>query len=323
MRTFHVSFEGFKSEYEEENKNRVNKLKLAVTKDMKPFSASYLKDKPVRYQLVNQFVVKGAYNCAYDGKNINLQMIDYLASDKINARALDFQLFYLSNKEQNADDVYVGYAVSSLDEQSSATENIPLKDVMKYVIQRYFVPDPNGKTVSSTGEPLIIHFRLNSEKPEFYSRLAVIMDEYKRYAQTIQSGMSDITNRIAFVTNTSKIPSKLRPYFTQGDSSYFYVSKTTKEFENGAQKMPKIALEGVGVTNVDYITSVLPEPDNPDPYESILNFGANIHYMKYYVVDSNLQNMEEMFQTHMCSILPMAKCIRYLTDNKKQENISL
>ena len=269
---------------------------------------------------LNQVCIKASYNSAYDGKDINIEMLEYVINR--GCRFLDFELYY----NENDSNVYVNY---STDPTFTTFENVNVnKNTFFSMIEHI--------NSSSINDPIFIHLRIKSEKPIIYNKIAEILKEnnnkfYMNNDKAIpvngNTKLTDIKSKIIIAMDKS-----INPYVDIGDLANYvniltggttWSSQTYSQMKNQITKPPK-PNDDFKTTNVTELKLVLPDievySENPEnPYDFIENYGVQTIAYRFYINDITRDIYEEIFGQFQSAFVPLGYVLSFIK-SQRQEN---
>lgn len=217
-----MSYDETKKITERDNSNALELIKSHLIK--KPTNIQNIKKSSISPNLpLHQLCIKGSYNTAYTGSSytsygyISIDMLKYVLCR--GCRYLDFQVFYLSDSNNNMD-VCVGYSNDNSVVNVHNINNIQIRfyDILEAVILNGLSPSDTGKSLGleystpNIEDPLFIQIRIHPEsndKKVLLNKVQDIITElseksyYSNYFSKVNvdkdTYIKDIMNKIIFV----------------------------------------------------------------------------------------------------------------------------
>ena len=282
---------------------------------------------------LQQYCIKSSYNTAYNGTEINTEMVTYVLSR--GCRFLDFEVYWAPVTTKPNSSPCPVIAMSN-DASIPSTNCISINDVFNTIMLNAFTePSPNY------GDPLFIQLRPKCPATDDTSKINQ-MKLYDSIASSIVSSLeklvtstitqftkiTDIMGRIVIVLDSTTSPeyinSDLANYVninTMSTSLYMYnrtnfiptglknqtILQTPDPSRHGSlpRDINKIVINPDGYTcNVSTLVQVVPATTNYGLYNAMkenmdsLNYtllGAQITPMLFWSNDASLQEYEKMF----------------------------
>jgi len=268
---------------------------------------------------LNQVCIKASYNSAYDGTNINKEMLEYVINR--GCRFLDFELYY----NENDSNVYVNY---STDPTFTTFENKNVNDYMFITAITDIITYINSS--SNPNDPIFIHLRIKSENSAIYNKIAEILKNNDKIYKTQINGK---TNLKELRGNTIIAMDKsIKPYDNIGDLANYvsiftggttWSSKTYSEMKNQTTNPPK-PNDDFKTTNVTELKLVLPDIEiyskNPEtPYDFIENYGVQTIAYRFYINDITRDLYEDIFGQFQSAFVPLGYVLSFIK-SQRQEN---
>jgi len=286
-------------------------------------------------QPINQFCIKGSYNSAVTGTFVNKDAIKYLLSR--GCRHIDLEIFSIDGKAQVAYTTDPGY--NMIDTYNS----VVLDDVFNIIANRAFNTfSPNG------GDPLFINLRIKSNDPDIYNKVAssihaglAIFETLYKYdnnnnkvspvsnATTIKELMSKIViimdktvnpNYANICDQTKKTGTyDLRDYIhMEGGSSLLFIHQYNELLgQTGIEINPDTNNRCSVCTDIRQLRMALPDTEyklqpNVLVDDYVKKYACQFVPFKFYSLDRNLKDYENMFNFHNSAIVPMSRVITYI-----------
>jgi len=145
-----------------------------------------------------QYCIKGSYNSAMTGNNMNVDMIKYVINR--GCRFIDFEVYLIDNVPT------VAYSVDPLYAIIETANNILLDTVFTTAITTAF----SGKCPNKS-DPLFIQLRVKSNDPAIFPAIAMSVDAAlatRLYDETITPStlLSDVMGKVVLIIDTSSSP---------------------------------------------------------------------------------------------------------------------
>jgi len=290
-------------------------------------------DLPLR-----EYCMKGAYNSAFTGKYISLDMVNYVLSRGV--RFLDFEIYYILDEKSGISSPMVGYTTDNIANNTDKNKpitlesenNILLDNVLSAVISSAF-----SETSPNNADPLFINLRIKTNQPEIYEAVAKSIDfalKAKLYKEqlTNKTKMSDIKGKIVIIIDKT-INRNYKDYTDCKDkSSQCYDLKLYTNAESGSEfinltnyrTLLNQCSNSVNIlddesnlhTDVKRIKLALPDTiprnaKNPNFSQFVEKYGCQIVPYKFYSKDPELEDYEIFFNENKSAFVPLATGIYY------------
>lgn len=263
-----------------------------------------------------QVCVKSSFQSCYDGKDVNIKMLEYVISR--GCRVLDFEVF---NVDETA---VIGFSYAAagrgLIPKNEASAKVTLDDALATVIVSAF----NNSTAPNPDDPLFVHLRVraNSSDVAFLTTIARALEAnfkgrmYHKSFSTITNNIGEIMGKIVVMLDVSILPN----YSNSDLISYVHIETGTSSvvLNTANALMTKPATNPHGIDNGLQSTVtrlIMTTPDNtylsswttnPDYENALLKpYGVQMNLVPFYKNDSNLKAYEEFFKTAVCGIIPL------------------
>ena len=273
-------------------------------------------NKPLR-----EFVIKSSYNTAVSGNNVSTDAIKNVLAR--GCRFLDFEIFYINNS------AHVAYSTDDTNQTIDSDNSILLDEVFSTIVSSAFAsPVPNA------GDPLFLHLRIKSVRPEIYKEVAKSIDyalRPKLYPNPVtkETKLADIMGKIVVVfdktsdrdykTHSQCNPSEkdcinLTPFINMESGGETLYLQHYGELLNQCTSPPMVLDNCDLCTNVKTMRVVLPDANyvntqNPEIDEFILNYGSQIVPYRFYQNDAGLKDYESFFDENNAAFVPLATAI--------------
>jgi len=281
---------------------------------------------------LKEYCIKASYNTAVTGKYVNVNMIKYVISR--GCRLLDFEVYMIDKKP------VVGFSTDPLNLTLDSEGTILLERALNEVVSNAFTTlgCPNST------DPLFVNLRINSNDPSVYKEVAKVVSvtiKSKLYLQSavrketklselmgkivlmLDRTIIDLNDFIKFATcgknekNCIDLRDSIR-MLTGGDELYIVnESEIVNQYPVPIHIMDDNINTNISVMrfiNPDYDTT---SEDNPNIFELIKNFGAQIVPYSFYHPDQNLTDYESFFDDNKTAFVPLSNAIRYIEKNRK------
>jgi|TARA_Y100000389_G_scaffold197029_1_gene230868 hypothetical protein len=284
---------------------------------------------------LSQMVIKSAYNCAFTGTYMNLDMLKYVLSR--GCRYLDFEVFYLKEN-----DVFIPVVACSNDSTFGTikSENyILLDDIFITINSNAF-----SFTSPNRSDPLIINLRIKSNDSNVYASVAKSIDYHlksKLFDGKIHNDtlMKDVKGKIILSVDKTihrnykdfndcndpdKKCIKLKHFVNlESGGELLNIFKYNEIFE---QESISILINNDNInTNVNHMKLVVPDTfndniKNPNLSDLILKYGVQISPFCFYKNDLQLNNYEEFFNDNYASFIPLGVALSYFKKLKELDS---
>jgi len=275
---------------------------------------------------LSQTVIKGAYNTAFTGNYMNVEMIKYALSR--GCRYLDFEIFYIKE-----DDIFIPVVAVSNDPTFSTlkSENyLKLNDVLTAVVANAF-----SFTSPNRLDPLIVNLRIKSNDSNVYSNVAKSLDyHFKDYLFNEQihenTTLNDVKGKIILSVDKT-IHRNYKDYNDCNDPNKKCVKlKHFVNLESGGEFLNKLRYNEIFTqnkvsilikddninTNVKHMKLI--EPDlindslkNPSMNDLVVKYASQIVPFCFYKKDLQLEQYEEFFNDNFSAFVPLGVAISY------------
>lgn len=272
-----------------------------------------------------QYVVKGAYHCAYTGgKYTSLDAVKYCL--KRGCRWLDMSVYYLDGAAR------VAYGTDPTYVTVQTTQNLLLSEVLETVVSQGFA----SNAVPNSGDPLFVHLRICAKKSDHavFGQIGAAIQTalggrlYTGDAITGETPMTTLMGQVVVAVDTmvcpqyADAPSRGDPLnlsnFVHLETGGTTMPKYGPDTKAGmAMTPPIIDPDGVGTSNVTQLQMVdvgLSGTSPPAPFavqNFVANYGVQVFPMKFYVPDSTLAAYEALFAGCSGGIVPMSAASRF------------
>ena len=296
---------------------------------------------------LSQYFIKGAYNCAQTGNNINLQMVKYLLTRGV--RFLDTEI-YLSTPEIDDDGnpiktsaVPIIAVSNDLKNEILATNNsATFSNFLKILVQNAF----DNTIAPNYQDPVFLHLRITTDKDDICNKISALLRQQcgnRLYPKTITSATNishllggkivvliDKTATPSTYLSTCKDTSWINAETGTNDISISYATlflgnKNTSPITPPQYTTPPLAIT---TTQTDKSTFVITKPldtyptvsrdtRNPTTHELndlILSYGVNVILYKFHELGDGLEEYENVFNDNHASIIPYTSILRYINE---------
>jgi hypothetical protein len=281
---------------------------------------------------LKEYCIKGAYNAAYSGSFINLDMINYVVSR--GCRLLDFEVYYVN--ENNMYIPKVAYTTDSKFQTFESENSILLDDVLARAVNAAFSTScPNSK------DPLFINLRIKSNNNLVYKAVAKSVDNTlesviyknkdKSHKITDSTKLVDIMGKVILMvdktinrnyTNFTACNNPrdstcydLTNYISiESGNEYININKYNDVFTQCTT--PITILNDNISTSAKRVRLVFPDivgnnNANPDINQMISKYGCQWIPFRYYINDSGLKDYERFFNGNLQGIVPLNMALPY------------
>ena len=288
---------------------------------------------------LSQYLIKGAYNAAFDGKKMTQKQLGVVMSN--GCRFLDIEVCCASG---------IPLLANSTDGHSIKADDSSyyLNDAMQYIVANAF------STVSNNGDPLFIHFRFyltdqNTSRKTFYDNCADIINKSlgpRLYIGPVNAStpMSQLMGKVVILVDVSLI-TDYKNYCSTGDCTvlkgivnaqtggntwitfnYDNVTGLTPipNPDDGSITMPQNMqpmLQLVAPANTTLPTQPTKNPSPCDLMYYVNQCGCQTVLMNYYLKDKNdeLSFYESIFNNNSSAVVPMGYAINFIKKNYKSQ----
>lgn len=270
---------------------------------------------------IKDYCYKSSLNSAVSGNYVSTDMVKEVLSK--GCRFLDFEVFYIKEDEVFSPRVAMSsdYKYINIDTDNS----VPLIHIFNAISTNAFSQiSPNNK------DPIFIHLRIKSNDTNIYDAVAknIKTSFTTRLYEgnlTEQSKLEEIMGKIVIVMDKTL----RRDYKDQSQLLHSLVniesgSETLNQFKinsimNAQEKLISIDDNNL-TTDLEKLQMVLPNPEkyNTSLLEITHNFGIQILPAKFYALDSELEEYEDMFNQNSHGIVPMGSIMFYLQKRETQ-----
>lgn len=282
---------------------------------------------------LKEYVIKSSYNTAVTGNYVSNDMIKLVLSR--GCRFVDFEIFII-------DDIpHVSYSNDTTYSSRSTDNTIILDTALSTVAANAFVNSiPNPK------DPIFIHLRVKSNDPNSLKYVAASIDSTlfksgRLYKNKINKDttLADVAGKFVVLIDNSNINNykaltncnkndstcyNLDNYINSKSNNQFYIKKKFIDvFDSHIHKA--VINDKNGKSDVKKITIALPDTgstptsifssnnvQNPDIRELIYRYSIQISAFKYYNIDDELFEHEDLFDFFKSGIVPFKRAIPYL-----------
>ena len=279
---------------------------------------------------LKQYCIKASYNSAYDGSKVTIDQLKYVMSK--GCRFLDFELYLKNDKvyvNYSNDPTYTTFINTNVNDILFVTVMDKIMDKLPYRKSdnktTYTMPNPN--------DPLFIQLRIKSKNNEIYSKIANILENYRKqnklYEKQIDGDtkLNVLKNKIIIVMDKSinpKYPEDvLAPYVNIVTGGNTWSSQEYSLVKNQKTTPPKTN-DDFKTTNVTNFKLVMPDvsessPNPPKPYSFIQNYGVQAIAYKFYKNDTGLILYENIFSEYQSAFVPLAYVLQFIKIKLEQE----
>jgi len=282
---------------------------------------------------LKQYCIKASYNSAYDGSKVTIDQLKYVMSK--GCRFLDFEL-YLNN-----DKVYVNYSTDPTYTTFLNTNinEISFINVMDKIMDKSPYRKSDNKTtyeMSNPEDPLFIQLRIKSTNKDVYSKVASILENYRKqdkiYGRQIDGNttLKELKNKIIIVMDKSinpKYPEEvLSPFVNIITGGNTWSSQQYSLFKNQKTKPPKTN-DDFKTTNVTEMKLLMPDVSEsssnpPNPFSLIRDYGVQTIAYKFYNNDAGLILYESIFSEYQSAFVPLAYVLQFVKTKIEQQEDS-
>ena len=269
---------------------------------------------------LKEYVIKSSYNSAVTGLYLNLDMLRYVLSR--GCRFLDFEVFSFDNKP------YVAFSTDNNITNIDSLNKLLLVDVLSYIATHVFVapcPNPN--------DPMFLHLRIKSMNSDLFDTVSEIID--KTIANKLHTCdvtpdtiLSSLIGKIVLIIDKRTSPNYKS--FASCDGAKDCTDLSTQvNIESGGDYLRLYRVSELlnmsilppyifadGTTDVNALRLVLPDNGtnvaNPNIYEFIIDYGAQMVSYPFYSNDNNLKIYERLFRDNKSAFVPLSVMIPYL-----------
>ena len=249
------------------------------------------------------YYIKSAYNCCATG-NFSYDYVNICALKKCvqqGVRFLDFEIYSINNNP------VIGTSYIRSDYYKQSFNSVKLEDALDYINSGAF----NSSECSNYNDPLILHFRIESQNTKMYNNMAKIIEEklkdYLLNKETYGQEARNITQEkiTKFKKKVIIVVDKSNDKYTTTDL-YNYVNlasngpylKLLKYTDTIYNTNPTELIEfnkSIGMTIC--FPDLANQSSNYNP-TSIMELGISFPAMCFQVFDSNIEFYNEFFKTH-------------------------
>jgi len=285
-----------------------------------------------------QYCIKSSYNSAFNGKIISLDALTNVLSH--GCRFIDLAIKPLTDNNN------IAYVIDDNTNNNTLTNSILLTDVLSKIAQSGFMsPCPNP------GDPLFLHLRIISDtksNPKIYTQIADTINSTlstRLYKQKVTQNtiLSDIMGKVIIVIDLALSPDygdlpdcngpdyqntglqcyNLKNYVNIESNSEYVHEYEYNDLVEQRTFPPHINMDNtinqtvINIVTPGSINGIFGYISNPNPDYTITNYGVQIHLMRFYMNDSNLNIYEQDFSNNGSAFVPMATMINYITTVKE------
>jgi len=280
---------------------------------------------------LREYVIKSSFNTAFSGSYLSLDAINYVLSR--GCRLLDFEVFLIDKV------AYIAQANNPTGGSIDSRNKIPLDDVLKYIaVNGFIAPCPNPS------DPLFIQLRINPTNAAIYPRVAFSVHSSlntKLYADsngnaikvTPSTLIGDILGKIVLIIDKNIAPGytdrqnyPLCNTNAESEGDHCYKLSSYVNIESGGNALrsytypallsqletpPQINDDNTtsNIVNMKMVISDIESSNivNPSAIDFIEKYGVNFVCMRFYKVDANLYNYEQIFSRAKSAIVSFAR----------------
>lgn len=282
---------------------------------------------------LKEYIIKSSYNTAVTGNYVSNDMIKLVLSR--GCRFVDFEIFIIDDLPQ------ISYTTDNTYTSRNTDNTIILDSALSTVASNAFVNSiPNPK------DPIFIHLRVKSNDPKALKYVAASIDSTlfksgRLYKNKIDKDttLADVSGKFVVLIDNSNINNykaltncnkndkgcyNLDNYINSKSNNQFYIKKKFIDvFDSPIHKA--VINDKNGKSDVKKITIALPDTastptsifstanvENPDIRELIYRHSIQISTFKYYNIDDELLEHENLFDFFKSGIVPFKRAIPYL-----------
>jgi hypothetical protein len=269
---------------------------------------------------LKEYVIKSSYNTAVTGFYLNLDMIQYVLSR--GCRFIDFEVYSFNNTP------YVAFAADNNITNIDSYNKLLLVDVLSYISNHAFVaPSPNP------GDPLFLQLRIKGINSDLFYTMSSIIDKtigpkLNTCDVTTDTILSTLMGKIVLIIDKRTAPN-YKSFGSCDDPNSCTDLSTQVNIESGGDYMRLYRVSELlnmsilppyifsdGTTDTNALRLVLPDNGtnvtNPNIYELVVDYGAQMVAYNFYTNDNNLKSYERIFRDNRCAFVPLSTMIPYL-----------
>jgi hypothetical protein len=285
---------------------------------------------------LKQFCIKSSCNSAYDGKEVSIDMIEYVLSR--GCRFLDFEVYWgqpTIADSTNKSNTTVPVVSVSNDPTTPDTNAISLSSVLKYLEKNAF----NNSMFQNAQDPLFIQLRIkyviylnetNNQKSLYNSIAKIITDRLSsvRFKGSVDenTNITTLARKAVVIMDTYAnrdyvgVSPNLARVINMESNSDNLTHTTYEEVITQKENSYPIDANGI-VTNMNVMEQVLPMTtvsriqylftENYDSMSVISRYSAQFTPMLFWTNDSYLQAYEKMFNSTGTGIIMLSSAMNY------------
>jgi hypothetical protein len=279
---------------------------------------------------LKEFCIKGAYNAAYTGTYINLDMITYLLSR--GCRYIDLEVYYVPTPSATPTTKMqplvpmVGFSLDTTNTIIQSQNPVLLSTILAKILAGAFSMSP-----PNAGDPLFLNFRIKSNNTNVYKAVAASIQStlqtklYRGDPITADTPLSAIMGQIVICVDKTINPNwrqlsacstndknciDLTTLVNLESGSETFHQATYTQANNWCATPIQVADDNLH-TNVKYMQLANPDTiasnkSNPNYGDFVFTHGYPIVPFRFYFNDQGLSDYEKFFEDNGGAFVPLA-----------------
>lgn len=276
---------------------------------------------------LREYCIKSSYNSAVTGSYINAQMVNHLL--KRGCRLFDFEIFFIN--EDNKFIPVVGYTHDNKYNIIESKNTVPLNEIFNLIMMNAFSEISPNRT-----DPVFINLRIKSNDTGIYSAIAKIIHSTikpKIYNGKVSGDtiLNELFDKIIIMVDKTIDRNYVKNAECDHTDLHCYDFNNYINMESGSENVnlfhfssligqaytPVLVKDDNVRTTVSNIRMAIPDKtpitSNPEMKDYIVKYNCQIIAYMFYIIDNELNEYEEFFNTSRSSFVPLSFALSYFT----------
>lgn len=276
---------------------------------------------------LREYCIKSSYNSAVTGSYINAQMVNHLL--KRGCRLFDFEIFYIHENDKFIP--VVGYTHDNKYNIIESKNTVPLHEIFNLIMMNAFSELSPNKT-----DPVFINLRIKSNDTGIYSAIAktihsTIKSQIYNGTVTGDTILNELFNKIIIMVDKTIDRNYRNHAKCDHTDLHCYDFNNYINMESGSETVnlfnlssligqaytPVLIKDDNVNTTVSNIRMAIPDKTpitrNPEMKDYIVKYNCQIIAYMFYIIDDELNDYEEFFNTSRSSFVPLSFALSYFT----------